>query len=323
MKMTKRLTALFALSIFILFTPLSGFAASKIDLNHPSKITVAYKSDDIAIEGAQFNIYQVATMNENGDFKITDEFSGININLNKPDQSWRNTALALEGYVNIYDIAPVDTTVINEYGYGCFLEETPVIEKGLYLVLGHRHSIDGEYYDSEPLLLSMPSQMSAHTGEWIYDIIVNIKYVRTVPKQEEKTELTVMKVWESSKEGITHPKSITVHLISNGKKYDTVTLSDENNWKHQWTGLDANIEWSIYEEFLPDYTVEIVEQGGTYVVKNTYIPKEVVTPTPTPPPHKPEIENFGQLWWPVPILLVVGLTFIILGLARRRGAEYE
>jgi len=329
MKMIKRFTALFALFVFILFMPLTSFAADTIDLDRPSSITIAYKTANTAIRDARFDIYQVATMDANGVFTITDEFSGININLNGINQSWRNTALALEGYVDTFDIAPVDTTVIDEYGYGPFLEETPIIEKGLYLILGQRHSVDGVFYDSEPLLVSMPSQLSSRTGEWIYDIIVNIKYVRIVPDPNEKTERTVMKVWEKCPDGVEHPKSITIHLISNGEKYDTVTLSEENGWKHQWTDLDPLVEWSLYEDYLSDYTVEIVEQGGTYVVKNTYIPKEVTsspTPNPTPAPQpsdKDKVPSFGQLWWPVPILLVAGLTFIILGLAQRRGGKYE
>lgn len=330
MKMIKHFTALLALFVFILFMPLTSFAADTIDLDRPSSITIAYKTANTAIRDARFNIYQVATMNKNGVFKITDEFSGININLNGAGESWRNTALALEGYVDIYDIKPLDTAVIDETGYGYFLEESPVIEKGLYLILGQRHFLDGMFYDSEPLLVSLPSQLSAKSSDWAYDIIVNMKFEVFSLEHDQTTDCKVMKVWESDVNGISHPESITVHLISNGEEYDTITLSEENSWKYQWTGLDAYMEWSVYEEFLSDYTVEITEHGETYVVKNTYVPKEVKptptpapNPVPTPPPDKPEIPSFGQLWWPVPVLLVTGLTFVILGLAQRRGSIYE
>lgn len=47
-------------------------------------------------------------------------------------------------------------------------------------------------------------------------------------------------------------------------------------------------------------------------------------PQPENPPTKePELPQTGQLWWPVPVLFAVGLLFVVVGLIRRRGAEYE
>lgn len=49
-------------------------------------------------------------------------------------------------------------------------------------------------------------------------------------------------------------------------------------------------------------------------------------PTPTQPPEEPgdKLPQTGQLWWPVPLLMMAGLTFLVVGFLRRKeGAERE
>ena len=41
-------------------------------------------------------------------------------------------------------------------------------------------------------------------------------------------------------DGGTRPESITVALLRNGKVHERVTLSEDNNWTHSWTGLDSS-----------------------------------------------------------------------------------
>lgn len=53
------------------------------------------------------------------------------------------------------------------------------------------------------------------------------------------------------------------------------------------------------------YDVSVNVKSG-----HTPEPTPVPTPTPTPEPHLPQT---GVLWWPVPVLLAVGLLFVILG----------
>lgn len=63
-----------------------------------------------------------------------------------------------------------------------------------------------------------------------------------------------------------------------------------------------------------NYTVEITQEGKVFVVTNTYVPEKPTTPS------KPDtsLPQTGQLWWPVPVLLAVGLLFVVIGLIRRR-----
>lgn len=46
-------------------------------------------------------------------------------------------------------------------------------------------------------------------------------------------------------------------------------------------------------------------------------------PGPTPPPGpRPILPQTGQLWWPVPVLLIAGIFLTALGLVKRRGARH-
>ena len=47
-------------------------------------------------------------------------------------------------------------------------------------------------------------------------------------------------------------------------------------------------------------------------------------PTRPTNPDKPSLPQTGQLWWPVPVLFVVGVVLILLGVLRRRsGKKHE
>ena len=50
----------------------------------------------------------------------------------------------------------------------------------------------------------------------------------------------------------------------------------------------------------------------------TAAPTDVPQPSPTP---KPPIINTGMLWWPVPVLLIVGVSLVLFGIARRRRED--
>ena len=66
--------------------------------------------------------------------------------------------------------------------------------------------------------------------------------------------------------------------------------------------------------------MQVTREGITFVVTNTYnenIPDKPTTPT------KPTLPKTGQLWWPVPILISVGLLFTVIGLVRHRGNADE
>lgn len=58
-----------------------------------------------------------------------------------------------------------------------------------------------------------------------------------------------------------------------------------------------------------DYVVTITQHKTTFIIKNTLDEIEKL----------PELEDTGVLWWPVPILLVGGLFFILIGILNKKN----
>ena len=80
-------------------------------------------------------------------------------------------------------------------------------------------------------------------------------------------DLTVRKVWEDG--DTTHPDSIQVELLRNGRYDSTVTLNSANGWSHTWTGLDGRYTWSV-AEIVPDgYEARYDVSGSVITIYNT------------------------------------------------------
>ena len=133
-----------------------------------------------------------------------------------------------------------------------------------------------------------------------------------------------------------------------GVVFDTVELNEENNWKHEWVDLDGKYVWTVVEQEAPDgYVISRDKDGFIYVIINTRedVPEikptvsgsdpdlESKPPTGTPPDSLPDQEftspedsssvedklpQTGQLWWPVFMLISIGLLFLIIGFYCKR-----
>ena len=134
-------------------------------------------------------------------------------------------------------------------------------------------------------------------------------------------DVKVLKVWRGGAQQ--RPEEIRVQLLRDGKVCDTVTLSAENGWRHTWEGLDAAHGWQVVEQTVPEgYTVSISREGVTFVITNTLKPSEEPEPTPgTPDTPGENLPQTGVLWWPVPLLAVLGALLLLLGWGLRRRDE--
>lgn len=71
-------------------------------------------------------------------------------------------------------------------------------------------------------------------------------------------------------------------------KWKKATLSAANNWKHEWTNLEAGHNWQVVEKDVPDgYTGLVGKNGNIFTVTNT------LTPSPPPPPDELDIPQTG------------------------------
>ena len=320
MKLCKRIIPLLLAMMLLLSTP--AFAVESIDLNRETALTISYQDGGVPLVGANFSIYLVATVDEAGELTTVDSFRQFNVDIRgKNDAAWRTLASTLEGYVLRDNVVPTGSGKTNAGGNLYFPTGGKKLTPGLYLVLGDRITQGGFRYDPMPFMVMLPTQDTGR-NEWLYDVVVNPKHESSeIPDAPSTITRKVLKVWDDANSS-GRPTEVIVQLLRDGKVYDTVSLNSENNWRYTWSDLDDSYTWTVVEKECEGYTVQVERDGITFVITNT---REVDVPdNPTPPkPTKPTLPQTGQLWWPVPLLMMGGLLFLVIGLFYRRRTSGE
>lgn len=326
--MTRRKRTLALLAAVLCLLTSVAQAAGSIDLTRKPTLTLTYRDGKTALSGAKFSIYRVADADETGELTVRSEFDEFDLDIRgKNDRRWREMAQTLESYVLRRELTPADSGKTDKTGMLTFPTQGKTLAAGLYLVIGERHTQGGYDYDAEPFFVLLPTQ-DLENNEWVYDVSANVKFDKTpVPDDGDTVTRKVLKVWDDDGAEDSRPQEITVELLRNGKVYDTVKLSERNNWRYTWLDLDADARWSVTEKTVSGYTVSITREGITFVVTNTKKPDRTDTPdTPAKPsnpskpssPAKPTLPQTGAVWWHVEALALSGLVFLILGALDRK-----
>lgn len=346
MKIFKRLMIIFIMAGLMLPLPLTAQAAGNIDLTKDTRLNISYHDGDKALSNAKFSIYLVATIDRYGELTVTDDFKDYNVDIRgKNDETWKELATTLEGYVLRDKITPADSGTTDTRGELSFPTNDKRLDMGLYLVIGERHKQGHYRYDPQPFMVLLPTQ-DLEKNVWDYTVTADVKYDRTKtttppPPTGDTVTRKVLKVWNDADYESERPKSITVQLLRDGEVYEEVTLNAENNWRYTWDSLDDSFTWRIVEKTPSGYTVSITREGITFVVTNTLSKNPPDNPPDNPPtpdnpdnhnnpsapnlPDKPivsenpKLPQTGVLWWPVPVLLCAGVVLIAVGLASQRG----
>ncbi len=326
--MTRRKRTLALLATVLCLLTSVAQAAGSIDLTRKPTLTLTYRDGKTALSGAKFSICRVADADETGELTVRSEFDEFDLDIRgKNDRRWREMAQTLESYVLRRELTPTDSGKTDKTGMLTFPTQGKTLAAGLYLVIGERHTQGGNGYDAEPFFVLLPTQ-DLENNEWVYDVSANVKFGKTpVPDDGDTVTRKVLKVWDDDGAEDSRPQEITVELLRNGKVYDTVKLSEKNNWRYTWLDLDADARWSVTEKTVSGYTVSITREGITFVVTNTKKPDRTDTPdTPVKPsnpskpssPAKPTLPQTGAVWWHVEALALSGLVFLILGALDRK-----
>lgn len=326
--MTRRKRTLALLAAVLCLLTSVAQAAGSIDLSRKPTLTMTYRDGKTALSGAKFSIYRVADADETGELTVRSEFDEFDLDIRgKNDRRWREMAQTLESYMLRRELTPADSGKTDKTGMLAFPTQGKTLAAGLYLVIGERHTQGGNDYDAEPFFVLLPTQ-DLENNEWVYDVSANVKFGKTpVPDDGDTVTRKVLKVWDDDGAEDSRPREITVELLRNGKVYDTVKLSEKNNWRYTWLDLDADARWSVTEKTVSGYTVSITREGITFVVTNTKKPDRTDTPdTPVKPsnpskpssPAKPTLPQTGTVWWHVEALALSGLVFLILGALDRK-----
>lgn len=340
MKIWRRfLASLLMLSLLCCFGT-TAFAYETVDTEREVSLTVYFGKDGDGFSGVGFRVYRVAEVSAGAQFTLTGEFADYPVKVNGLNSSgWRALAQTLDGYAARDDLDPLRTAETGNDGKAFFDH----LDTGLYLVTGDRYRQGRYTYTPEPFLIALPTLDEADA--WVYDVTASCKYDSDYNPpggggDEDTIDRKVLKVWEDDGNEDKRPDEIIVQLLRDGEVYDTVTLSERNNWKHTWNDLDEDYSWRVVEYDTPDgYTVTVDRQGITFVMTNSQTeeipdepPPEGGTPPdePTPPPEDipdeptptgPGLPQTGMLWWPVPVLACAGLFLFLIGWGKRRHAE--
>lgn len=221
---------------------------------------------------------------------------------------------------------------------------------GTYLLIGDAVTLGDKLLRPEMALVTLPS------GN---DREVDIFPKFSLTEKKDSVEYKLLKVWDDEENPNVRPASIQVDLYRNGEKKETVTLDAACNWRHSWKDTDDSALWAVIEHIPEHYSAEYRIEGYNFYIENIAEPAptepdptepeetkpsepaptdptepeetkptepDTTEPTPTKPtetPPKPVLPQTGQLWWPVPVLVLAGLALILVGLLRRKEQDYE
>jgi len=316
------------MTVMMLVT-LTVSAAGKIDLDKGVDLTLNYAYDGTAIKGAEFSAYRIAEVDEYARYKVLEGFAGYEITgfldedgylVDEEEGYWKTVATTLSGYMTKDKVEATAAAETDENGKAHF----EGLEAGIYLVMGASHRQGNYRYTAEPFLIALPG-LDHEANEWVYEVEVAVKNSRRTVYDD--FDITLIKQWANAEAFEGELPEIEVEIYRDGKLYDTVVLSEENNWKVKVEDLSEKYDWEFVEITEGDFTVAVEQTGSKIVFTNTLpeIPDEPDIPEnpPTPPdvPADPELPATGSLWWPVPLLAIAGVVLFMLGWMRRRSYE--
>ena len=234
------------------------------------------------VSNMQVSLYRVADENYN----LVDSFSHYSIDLKQDVQGAAN---ALENRI-LMDGIEADASVTSD---SLSTASFTGLETGIYLVVGKEVESNGVFYMPQVSLISLSGDLS-----------VDLKYETS----DKPSRIHVLKVWKKDNKK-SRPKSIEVCLLrSDGIVVDKVVLNSDNQWSTTWDHLSTLYTYRVMETSVPSgYKESCTREKDTIVLTNTGSDKYRVE-------KKDELlPNSGQLWWPVPVLLFVGLVLFGLG----------
>lgn len=234
------------------------------------------------VSNMNVSLYRVADENYN----LVDSFSHYSIDLKQDVQGAAN---ALENRILMDGIEADDSGFSDSSCKASFSG----LESGIYLVVGKEVLQDGVFYMPQVSLVSLSGYLS-----------VDLKYEMS----DKPSRIHVLKVWKKDNKK-SRPKSIEVCLLrSDGIVVHKVVLNSDNQWSYTWDNLSTLYTYRVMETSVPSgYKESCTREKDTIVLTNTGSDKYRVE-------KKDEVlPNSGQLWWPVPVLLFVGLVLFGLG----------
>ncbi len=294
------------LTILLCFTSVISVSAESIDPQRSSSLTLVYKQGETFYEGLEIKIFRVAEVQTDYTFDLIGVFEHYPVNIYgvQSQTEWRNITETLTAYTVADAITPTATGKTDATGTVKFEELLP----GMYLTLGVRYESEGEIVIFENFLTVIPRQTENAADGYDYDVTAYPKCEKFVPTPDEIT-YKVVKQWKDGGNSGTRTKSVKIDIFKDGVLAETVTLSADNNWMYSWKAPNDGADWTTVERDIPkDYTVNVNEEGTTFIVTNIY---DYIT-------DSPQTGDTTNITLYVILMCASGMALIILGFGKKR-----
>ncbi|WP_170253789.1 Cna B-type domain-containing protein [Acetobacterium paludosum] len=303
-------------------------AAAAFDDNTPCSLTLDCSSSGNAVGEMVFHLYRVADGTNVTGFTLSGDFAEYRVNLKNLDDSGLSaTAYTLAAYTAPDDIQPIESATADSSHVVDFNK----LSDGLYLVVGESVKIDGKTYTAVPTLVSLPNRQG--NGSLAYDLKTKPKIsVQSTLDADSKVDVSVVKTWNDGGHTEMRPASIEINLLCNGKLYERRNLTAADYWRHTWTGLSGDCNWTVIERNVSEkydvlYAAKNTAGKTTLTVTNTSTVQTSTVPDASDGDAKNSINSekqitakalpqTGLLWWPVSLMAVSGI--VIFGFGWRR-----
>ena len=263
-------------------------------------------------KGMEISLYRVADYEDS--FTLTGKFQNYQVSLDQKDQDgWKGAARALEDYIG-RDGLKADIVKKSGNDKIAYFEN---LSRGLYLATGQTIEVQEKgktmVYIPNASLIVLPDVRE----EDPYHISPKLKYDDKEKSEDSQTKLRALKIWKKDQKE-KRPTSVTVELLrkdANGK----VTVVDSQIWEN----LSSQASWSVSEKEVPSgYTVSIRQQGSTVMVTNTAKnPEQTENGGNNTGKPGQKLPQTGQLWWPLPLLLLAGVSCLMIGRVLRNSGD--
>lgn len=312
--MAERRLRIIAFLLFLCMLPCTVLAASTTDAQEPisttseCSLTISYSYQETAFAGQTVMLYQIADVSADFQYMLTGPFMSSDLVLNgvQTQGEWNVIRSTLEAHIMANELSPTATATTDEFGQACFVGLKP----GLYLASAVT-VVQEEltcFFDSA--LVALPGL--GEDGLWQYQVKVSAKPMILPPLEpDEEIRMKVVKLWRGDEGRTDRPKAITVEIFRDGVSYETVALSDDNNWSYSWTAKDDGASWKVVERNIPDgYTMTVEQRNASFVLTNTR-----QSPPDLPPSETGDTMNV--MLYTV-LMYISGTMLIILGIIGKR-----
>lgn len=304
----KSLAVMLCFILALALFPFKTLGAVRVDKESKCSLKIAFMPEGIKASGVNFKAYKVASVTDSYNFSVEPFFAKQEVTklLNNPTaESYRLVASTLSGIIASESTINPDYTAVSDSSGITSFED---INVGLYLIIGEVYKGEYAYYTPQNFMVSLPKLNG--NDLWDYDVFSDVKWEKRI--RNDILNLEALKVWSDSATNLHTKDFITVELYENGSLYDTKILNKDNNWRCKWNNLKNDSSWEIKERGINGYIGTVEKNGDCFIITNTP-KKQQSTPDVIP--------QTGLLLWPVPVLYVGGILFILIGIYVKRKGE--